>query len=95
MSADVITTTTAARAPRRVRQPKTDLPSIEIAGEVWDPRKKLATDLGVCDTTVKRMNFRTMYVGGVAYVCREEGLQEIAGRAHRRNEPLRRQGVRR
>jgi hypothetical protein len=90
MSDVTITTAGAARAPRRVRQPKTDLPSILINDEVWDPRKKLAADLGVCDTTVKRMNFRTVYIGGCAYVCREEGLREIAGRAHRRNEPARR-----
>jgi hypothetical protein len=92
---DVITSVAAAgRAPRRVRQPKavTALPSILIDGEVWDPRKKLAAELGVCDTTLKRWNFRTAYIGGVAYIPREECLREIAGRARRRNEPALRRG---
>lgn len=64
----------------------------DIDGEVWDPRKKLAAELGVCDTTLKRWNFRTAYIGGVAYIPREECLREIAGRARRRNEPALRRG---
>jgi hypothetical protein len=84
---DVEVVTAAARASRsKVRQPKTDLPSIEIDGQTWQPRKNFAAGLGVCDTTVKRLNLRTVYLGGVAYVPVAEGLREIAGRARRRNE---------
>jgi hypothetical protein len=84
---DVEVATAAARAPRsRVRQPKTNLPAIEIAGETWKPRKDFAADIGVCDATAKRLNLRTVLVGGVAYVNVKDGLREIAGRARRRNE---------
>jgi hypothetical protein len=77
----------AARAPRSgVRQPKTSLPSITIDGRTWDSRKKLAAELGICDASLKRMNVPTTYIGGVAYVCREESLREISSRARRRNE---------
>jgi hypothetical protein len=84
---DVEVVIAAARAPRsRVRQPKTNLPAIEIAGETWKPRKDFAADIGVCDATVKRMNLPTVLVGGVAYVNVKDGLCEIAGRARRRKE---------
>ena len=77
----------AARAPRsKVRQPKTNLPSIEIDGETWKARKDFATDLGICDATVKRMNTRSILVGGVRYINVKETLHEIASRARRRNE---------
>jgi hypothetical protein len=86
---DVIAPTDAGagRAPRpKVRQPKTDLPSIEIDGETWQPRKDFAAAIGVCDTTVKRMNTRSILVGGVSYINVKETLHEIASRARRRNE---------
>jgi hypothetical protein len=83
---DVNVLTGARRAPRpKVRQPMTNLPSIQIDGETWDPRKNFAADVGVCDTTVKRWGLRTAYIGGVAYICKQEGLREIASRARRRN----------
>jgi hypothetical protein len=83
-----VTVVTAARRVRRskVRQPKVDLPAIEIDGETWKPRKNFAADVGVCDTTAKRWGLRTAYIGGVAYICVQEGLREIASRARRRNE---------
>jgi hypothetical protein len=84
---DVEVATAAARAPRsRVRQPKVDLPAIEIDGETWKPRKTFATDVGVCDTTVKRWGLRTSFLAGVAYINVQEGLREIASRVRRRND---------
>jgi hypothetical protein len=81
-----MTDVTVATAARRVRQPKTDLPLIEIEGQTWKARKDFAADIGVCDLTAKRLNLRTVYIGGVAYVPVAEGLCEIANRARRRNE---------
>jgi hypothetical protein len=79
--------TAAARAPRsKIRKPKKNLPPIEIDGETWKARKDFAADIGVCDLTAKRLNLRTVYLGGVAYVPVAEGLREIATRARRRNE---------
>jgi hypothetical protein len=84
---DVSVVTGAGRAPRlKVRQPKTDLPLIEIDGRIWQPRKKLAAEIGICDASLKRMNVLTTYIGRVSYICREEALREIASRARRRNE---------
>jgi hypothetical protein len=80
----------AVRAPRAgTRVPKTDLPSIVIDSQTWDARKKLAAALGICDTTLARKNYPTMFVGGVAYLCREDTLREMANEARRRNEASR------
>jgi hypothetical protein len=70
----------------KIRKPKIDLPSIVIDGQTWDARKKLAADIGVCDTTLARKNYPTMRVGGVSYLCRENTLREMANEARRRNE---------
>jgi hypothetical protein len=82
------TDVSAVCVPRAgTRVPKTDLPSIVIDGQTWDPRaQKLAPDLGICDATLARKKFPTMYVGGVAYLCREATLREMASQARRRNE---------
>ena len=63
-------------------------PHLQIDGQTWKPRDSFAVDdLGVSPKTAQRMNFRTTYVGGVAYVPVEESLREVAARARRRNEP--------
>ena len=64
-------------------------PILQIDGNTWKPREAFATDLGVSEKTAQRLNLKTMYVGGVAYVPVEESLREIASRARRRNEPSR------
>jgi hypothetical protein len=64
-------------------------PTLQIDGNTWKPRDAFAIDLGVSEKTAQRLNLRTMYVGGVAYVPVEESLREIAARARRRNEPPR------
>jgi hypothetical protein len=83
---DVTVATGSAPALRKVRQPKTNLPSIKIGDDTWNPRKQSAGNIGVCETTIKRMNPETTYVGGVAYVCHEKILQKIASQARARNE---------
>ena len=74
-------TTTTSRTRKR--------PILQIDGNTWKPREAFATDLGVSEKTAQRLNLKTMYVGGVAYVPVEESLREIASRARRRNEPSR------
>jgi hypothetical protein len=85
------TAPTVSRARRtvqksKIRRPKIDLPKIEIEDEIWQARRDFAAAIGVCDTTVKRFNLRTVLIGGVAYVPVAEGLREIAGKASRRLE---------
>jgi hypothetical protein len=64
-------------APRsKIRKPKVNLPAIEIDGETWIPRKDFAATVGICDVSAKRLNLRTTYVGGVAYVCFQDGLRK-------------------
>jgi hypothetical protein len=91
---DVTVVTARARARRsNIRKPKTNLPSIVIDGETWDPQKNFAATIGVCSKTVERMNLRSVLIGGVRYVNVTEGLREIAARARRRNAaPVRRRG---
>lgn len=70
-------------------------PDILIDGKAWRPRKRFATEtVKASDKTVARMNPRTAYIAGVAYVPVEESLRDIAARAHRRNEPPKRRGAR-
>jgi len=57
-------------------------PTLQIDGNTWKPRDAFAIDLGVSEKTAQRLNLRTMYVGGVAYVPVEESPR-------RRNEPPR------
>jgi hypothetical protein len=60
---------------------------ITIEGEEWEPRSDFATRIGVVDRTVARMNLRTTFIGGLAYVPVMESLRDVAARAHRRHEP--------
>jgi hypothetical protein len=83
---DITVATGLTNAPRKARQPKINLPTIKIGSNTWSPRKQLARELGVCESTIKRMNPVTVYIGGCAYVCREKVLHEIASTARRRNE---------
>jgi hypothetical protein len=70
-------------------------PRILIGGDTWKPRGEFAIeDLGVSPRTAQRMNLRTTFVGGVAYVPVEESLRDVAARARRRNEPARRRRTR-
>jgi hypothetical protein len=63
-------------------------PDIIIDGKIWRPRQRIAEeDIHVSDKSAKRYNFRTVYIGGVAYCPVEESLRDIAARARRRNEP--------
>lgn len=59
-------------------------------GDVLDPRKKFADDLGVSEKTVARMNPPTTYIGNVAHVKRNATLQIISDRALRKNQPPKR-----
>jgi hypothetical protein len=46
-------------------------PSIEIDGDVWDPRVRWAKDHGISErTAIRRLRKKTKYIGGVAYVPR-------------------------
>jgi hypothetical protein len=66
-------------------------PVLQIDGDTWKPRDAFATDdLGVSPKTAQRMNLRTAYIGGVAYVPVKESLRGVAARACRRNEPPKR-----
>ena len=62
-------------------------PDITIEGEIWKPRSNFAAAIGVTDKTCHRMNLRTAYIGGIAYVPMSESLREVAARARRRHEP--------
>lgn len=82
---DVSAITTDAPRPRG-RQPKTHLPDIDFNGEKWRARKVHAANIGVCDTTVKRKNYRTIIVGGVSYINVDEAFREMVSGARRRDE---------
>ncbi len=62
-------------------------PQITIEGEVWETRGDFAKRLGITDRTAARMNLRTTFIAGLAYVPVTESLRDVAGRARRRNEP--------
>jgi hypothetical protein len=80
-----VTTTTVSRY-----RPKPRL-HIKAEGDDWGPRSDFAKKvLGVTDRTAARMNLRTTYIAGIAYVPFEESLREVVARAHRRNEPAKR-----
>jgi hypothetical protein len=91
---DIATTTRPPIGPkftdtlpsRRETAPDIKLPN----GKTLTPRARFAGNIGTCDKTVARMNLATVYIAGIAYVEREGGLQEIAERAVRRNEPAKR-----
>jgi hypothetical protein len=80
-----ITTNTVSRY-----RPKPRL-HIKVDGDDWGPRSDFAKKvLGVTDRTAARMNLRTTYIAGVAYVPFGESLREVIARARRRNEPVKR-----
>jgi hypothetical protein len=81
---DIVTNTAAGS--RRETAPDITLPN----GKTLTPRVRFAAEIGACDKTVARMNFATAYIAGLAYIERESCLQELAGRARRRNEPQKR-----
>ena len=81
---DVTTTTTARRYRPKSR------PDITVGGKIWKPRAKLAEQFGFVDRTAARQNWRTMYVGGVAYCSEEDALTDMVSQARRRNEPTKR-----
>jgi hypothetical protein len=80
---DITTATIAHYRPR----PR---PHLTIDGEVWKPRSDFAKELGVTDRTAARMNLRTTYIAGIAYVPAGESLTEVAAKARRRYEPAKR-----
>lgn len=84
----------ARAAPQRVvpREARADiqLPN----GKTLTPRFRFAAKIGACDKTVARMNLPTTYIVGIPYIEDESSLQEIAGRARRRNEPAKRRSRR-
>jgi hypothetical protein len=80
---DITTATIAHYRPR----PR---PHITIDGEVWKPRSDFANELGITDRTAARMNLRTTYIAGIAYVPSGESLTEVAAKARRRCEPAKR-----
>jgi hypothetical protein len=51
------------------------------------PRAKFAAEIGVSDSTAKRMNLPATIIGGCSYIMRRAALQLLADRAKRRNEP--------
>jgi len=65
-------------------------PRIEINGKVIQARRDLAAELGIADKTIARMNLPTVRIGGMAYVDRDAGLNDIAAKLRRRHEPSRR-----
>ena len=82
--------TVALPSPRQ-RMRREDRPSITLPnGKVLEPRVKFASDLGLSEKTVTRMNVPTTYIGCVAYVDRDEGLKHIGAGVKRRNQPARR-----
>lgn len=69
---------------RKFRRPH---PHIPVNGDTAVPRRELAeVDLGVSDKTASRMKLHTFYLGGVAYVLRNQSLEIIAGGVKHRNQ---------
>jgi len=52
-----------------------------------EPRRQWAERIGITDRTARKLNLRTTYIGGVAYVPRNASTQQLAENARRRNEP--------
>jgi hypothetical protein len=74
--------------PRSTRVLKQDRPSIELPdGDFLDPRIVWAHGVGISDDAAKGLGLETVYIGGVAYIRRNQSLQTLADRAKRRNEP--------
>jgi hypothetical protein len=87
-----ITTETVTSRKRRGPQPKVriDLPG----GDYLMPRVDFAASIGVTDKTVSRMNLPTTYIGNVAYIRHNEGLQALAARVRCRHEPQKKRRTR-
>jgi hypothetical protein len=69
------------RAPRR--RPCIQLPD----GDELVPRQQFASEIGITDRTARKLNLRTTFIGGVAYVPRNASKEQLAEGARRRNEP--------
>jgi hypothetical protein len=79
--------TTTAPAGYKVRAPR-ERPCIPLPnGDVLEPRRQLAASIGVTDRTARKLNLKTTYIGGVAYVPRNASLQQLAEDARHRSEP--------
>jgi hypothetical protein len=81
-----INTETVTSRKRRGPQPKgrIDIPGSD---DYLEPRVDFAASIGVTDKTVSRMNLPTTYIGNVAYIRHNEGLQALAARVRCRHEP--------
>ncbi len=73
--------------------PAKERPTIQIDGDVLVLRSDFAAEIHVHDRTAKRMNLPTTYIGGRAYVARNQSLRLIASRVRRREEPKRRHSI--
>lgn len=74
-----------------VRLRPLDRPDIKLTnGKTLRPRARVARDLSVHEKTVTRGNYKTVYVGGVAYLELETTLDDIAAGLRRANEPPKR-----
>jgi hypothetical protein len=75
----------------RPRPTRDTRPDIKLSNsKTIKPRIRVATDVGLCEKTVQRMNAATTYVGNVAYVDPDEILKIIASSVKRRNQPAKR-----
>jgi hypothetical protein len=84
MSSEV-TTVTVARSYRQKTRP-----DITLAGKVYKARTKLANKYDITDRSAARRNWRTVYIGGVAYCSEEDSDADFIHQVRRRNEPLKR-----
>lgn len=82
---DIATVTSTPRRPK-------SRPDITIDGEVWSARSSIAAVIDITDRAAQRMNWRTVYIGGIAYCPKEESLRDTVARARRRYEPTKRRG---
>ena len=75
-----------------VRRPRRCISEIELPnGETLVLRQDFARDvIGVCDRSVIRLNLPTTYIGGKAYVARNESLKIVAEQLQRKNQPPKR-----
>jgi hypothetical protein len=91
---DIAITTTATTTVHKPRKPR-PRPEIKLPnGDFLVPRVDFASELGVCEKTVVRMNLPTTYLGTVAYIQHNASLEVIASTVRRRNEPAARSNPR-
>jgi hypothetical protein len=86
---DTPATCTSKRKGRTAKErPCIPLPN----GDCLEPRVQWAEGKGITDRTARKLNLKTTYFGGVAYVLRNASTQQLAEHAQHRNEPHRRHG---